>query len=431
MSSLYPAQIGTYQITGPPFGGGMSVVYPAVQSGTNRVVALKVLASHLEHDATAVVRFGVEAQAAARLRHPNIVTVYEAHTAASPYYIAMEYMEGGTLADRLRNGPLPPAQTLAILRQVCAGLDHAHRHHVIHRDIKPANIMFDSDGRVAVTDFGIARVLDGSGLTMAGARTGTAEYMSIEQAKGEEADHRSDLYSLGLVAYEMLTGRVPLSAPQPLVTMRQIVNDPVPPPRTLNQALPKAVDTVLLKALSKSPQARYQSAAELYRALWEAVQPPPTDGGPRRRTAIIVASLLVVLALIAGLVATAVLRHGPGVFQPYPPTGRGGETGTKIGGRGGTDNGTGGGEVGGRGGPQADGRDGGRIGPQVGGGGGGKAGVGGGGKSGDGGGARSGDGRRHHHFDGGGGGRPGPVRPPPRPRPRPVAPPDGPRRPRS
>lgn len=270
-------QIGPYQVISELGQGGMGMVFRALQPSVNRIVALKVLPSHLETDETSVRRFQQEAETAANLTHESIVKVWEASLDRPPYYIALEFLEGGTLAERLTSGPLPLEEAIGILARVCMALDHAHQRGVVHRDIKPANIMFDGASKPVVTDFGIARAAEHTRLTMTGAKFGTPDYMSPEQAKGLRVDHRSDLYSVAVVLYEMLTGRPPFSNEEPLVTMNQIVNEPTPSPRVFNAALSPGIEAVLMRALAKSPDERFQSGTEFVQALWTACESPETN----------------------------------------------------------------------------------------------------------------------------------------------------------
>jgi hypothetical protein len=266
-------EIGPFRILGELGQGGMGKVYKALQPSVNRIVALKVLPEVLEKDETAVRRFAQEAETAANLTHPNIVKVWDASVHQPPYYIAMEFLEGRTLADRLASGPLPLHEAVEIMQCVCSALDHAHERGVIHRDIKPTNIMFDGKGKPVVTDFGIARTSDHTRLTASGSIFGTPDFMSPEQAKGQKIDYRSDLYSAAVVFYETLTGRPPFVNDNPLVTMNQIINDPVPPPSSFGTSIPPAVETVLAYALAKNPDERYQGGAELAQALQTALTP--------------------------------------------------------------------------------------------------------------------------------------------------------------
>lgn len=259
--------IGSYQIISELGRGGMATVYRAFQPAFNRYIALKVLPAHLAHDQTFVARFSREAQIAAGLKHPNIVEIYEVST-AEPYYLAMQLVEGETLAAIIRReGKLEPSRAAAILQQVANALDYAHARGVVHRDVKPSNILLDHAGRAILSDFGIAKAVEGTRITQTGVAMGTPEYMSPEQGQGKPADARSDIYSLGIVVYEMLTGRVPFHADTPLATLHQQVYDPPPPPRRLNPRLSPEMEHAVLKALAKDPRARFANGQAMALAL--------------------------------------------------------------------------------------------------------------------------------------------------------------------
>ncbi len=265
-------QLGPYELIERLGHGGMGVVYRAWQASLERMIALKVLPRELESDEHAVRRFRQEGTLAARLKHNNIVAVYDAHVKFPPYYIAMEFLEGQSLSQILLDrGRLEPQAATMIMMQVLAALEYAHSHNIIHRDIKPANIMIDAFGKATVTDFGLARVADQTHLTAAGAVFGSPDYMSPEQAKGLRVDHRTDIYSAGIVLYKMLTGREPFINPDPLVVMYQVINDPPCPPRSLRQSIPLALEVTVLKALEKDPRKRFQSAREMMQALQVAM----------------------------------------------------------------------------------------------------------------------------------------------------------------
>lgn len=270
-------QVGPYELLEKLGEGAMGEVWRAHQSSLNRMIALKVLPSHRESDEMAVRRFRQEGQTAARLKHDNIVSVYDAHVDEPPYYIAMEFLEGRSLADRIaEQGRLSPDEAVAIISQVCAGLEHAHEHGVIHRDIKPANVMISETGRATITDFGIARATDQTRMTATGATFGTPDYMSPEQAKGLPVDHRTDLYSVGAMLFEALTGRTPFTGGGPLTVMNRIASDPPPPPRGFYSDISPALEIVVLKALAKDPRDRFQSGTEMARALEIALREPNT-----------------------------------------------------------------------------------------------------------------------------------------------------------
>src|SRR6516162_6436879 len=243
--------------------GGMADVYLAEDQELGRRVALKLLDDRHASDDQFVERFRREAQSAAGLNHPNIVSIFDRGQAEGTYYIAMEYLDGRTLKELLiRNGPTPPAIAIDYARQILGALAFAHRNGIVHRDIKPHNIIVRQDGRLKVTDFGIARA-GTSQMTEAGSIVGTAQYLSPEQARGGEVDPRSDLYSLGVVLYELLTGKTPFDGETPVeIAMKHLSNTPAPPSK-LRPDVPPELDMVVLRALAKNPDDRYQSADEM------------------------------------------------------------------------------------------------------------------------------------------------------------------------
>jgi eukaryotic-like serine/threonine-protein kinase len=250
--------------------GGMSEVHLARDVRLHRDVAVKVLRADLARDPSFYLRFRREAQNAAALNHPAIVAVYdtgEAETAAGPLpYIVMEYVNGVTLRDIVHTeGPLPPKRAIEIIADACQALNFSHQHGIIHRDVKPANIMISTTNAVKVMDFGIARALADGGIsvTQTAAVIGTAQYLSPEQARGDSVDARSDVYSLGCVLYEMLTGEPPFVGDSPVaVAYQHVREDPVPPSRRY-EGISADLDAVVLKALAKNPENRYQTAAEM------------------------------------------------------------------------------------------------------------------------------------------------------------------------
>jgi serine/threonine-protein kinase len=235
--------LGNYQITEELGRGGMAVVYRAYQPSLNRHVAIKVLPPQLSFDPQFVERFQREARAAARLRHPNIVVIHDVGEQDGNYYIVMEYLEGRTLNQLIeQEGPLSPQRAAHIIDQVAAALDYAHQQGVVHRDVKPANIFVGKDDRVTLTDFGIAKAAtDAEQLTRTGMLMGTPEYMAPEQAEGSNVDHRTDLYSLGIVLYQMLVGRVPFRGTTPHATLHAVIYEPPPAPHQINLAVSPAV----------------------------------------------------------------------------------------------------------------------------------------------------------------------------------------------
>jgi serine/threonine-protein kinase len=256
-----------YEIVRPIARGGMAEVYLARDLQLDRPVALKVLFPELSADPNFVARFRREAQAAANLNHPNIVAIYDWGEEGSTYFIVMEYIEGRTLREVLRSeGPLLPDRAADIAADIAAALAFAHRNGVIHRDVKPGNVLITTSGQVKVTDFGIARaVTDGAdeGLTQTGTVMGTATYFSPEQAQGLPIDPRSDVYSLGVVLYEMVTGRPPFVGDNPVAIAYQHVQETPLAPSRINPNVPPVLEAVIGRALAKSPDARYPSATAL------------------------------------------------------------------------------------------------------------------------------------------------------------------------
>jgi serine/threonine protein kinase len=277
-----PLACGRYELLSELGRGTSGVVYKAHDPKLDRLVALKILRPELvsldESGISLKQRFHQEAVAAGRLTHPAIVAVHDVGEAEGRPYMVMEYSEGGTLADLLLGGrPLPLADAVAIVVQVCAALDYAHRHGVVHRDIKPRNILV-GPGVTKVTDFGTARIL-GASHTQTGTMLGTPAYMSPEMVRGQAADPRSDLFSVGVVLYETLTGVNPFNAADLAAVLYRIVNTDAPSVRRHNAELPLALDRVLRRALAKDPEARYATATDLANALRDAA-----SGEQRTRT---------------------------------------------------------------------------------------------------------------------------------------------------
>ncbi len=259
---------GRYQVVGVLGDGGMARVYKAVDNRLGRVVAVKVLHDHYNKQPAFVARFDQEARLAAGLNHPNIIGVYDIGQDDGDHYIVTEYVEGETLKRLIdREAPVALSETVTIVRQLCLALDDAHAHGVIHRDVKPDNIFLTTQRTVKVGDFGIARALDSTTLTPAGMVLGSVSYFAPEQALGHRPLAPADLYAAGVVLYEMLTRCVPFVADNALAVAMMHLNEAPLPPSTYNHALPPAVDTVVLKALSKDPAHRYQSGRELTDAL--------------------------------------------------------------------------------------------------------------------------------------------------------------------
>jgi beta-lactam-binding protein with PASTA domain/predicted Ser/Thr protein kinase len=276
-----------YRVVEKLGSGGMADVYCAEDEQLGRQVALKLLYRHLAESASFVERFRREASSAAGLQHPNIVSIFDRGEWDGTYYIAMELIRGRTLKDVIRErGPAPPDAAVDLVLQILRAARYAHQRGIVHRDIKPHNVLIDEEGRVKVTDFGIARA-GASDMTETGSVMGTAQYLSPEQAQGRPVDARSDLYSIGIVLYEMLTGVVPFDAESPVSIALKQVSEPPVPPRERNPAVPPALDAVVLRALEKDPARRYPTADAFIEALhsarsqpYEAVAPPPPPAVP-------------------------------------------------------------------------------------------------------------------------------------------------------
>ncbi|MGH2817861.1 MAG: Stk1 family PASTA domain-containing Ser/Thr kinase [Actinomycetota bacterium] len=267
MSAQAKTYGGRYAIIEPIGSGGMAEVYRARDELLGREVAVKVLTERLSKDRSFVERFRREAQAAAGLSHPNIVSLYDYGSDEGAYFIVMEHIDGRALADIIRDeGPLLPERAAEIAADVAKALERAHGAGLVHRDIKPSNIMLTSDGQTKVTDFGIVRALGGDGdltMTQTGMVIGTASYLSPEQAQGNPVDARSDVYALGCVLHEMVTGQVPFTGDTPLsIAYKQVREDPKPP-SMVNPDVPSGMDAITMKALAKNPDNRYSSAAEM------------------------------------------------------------------------------------------------------------------------------------------------------------------------
>jgi serine/threonine protein kinase/ligand-binding sensor domain-containing protein len=272
-------RLGAYQIVEQIGRGGMATVFKAYQPSMDRYVAIKILPSHYTEDESFVARFTQEARTLARLEHPHILPVHDYGEQEGTTYLVMRYVRAGTLKDLIdREGPMEVQEAARILGQVGSALDCAHSQGVVHRDIKPSNILIDQDGNTFLTDFGIAKlVAETAQLTASGAIIGTPAYMSPEQGMGQPVDYRCDIYSLGVVLYELVTGQVPFAAETPLAVLLKHINDPLPLPRQIKQDLPEGVERVILKAMAKAPDDRFQSAQEMVDALAKAVAAMPTE----------------------------------------------------------------------------------------------------------------------------------------------------------
>ncbi len=348
-------KLGRYEILAELGQGAMGVVYKAVDPVIDRTVAIKTINLNLPKDELAAFeeRFYREAKSAGRLNHPNIVTIYDAGEADRVAYIAMEFLEGRELKEVIASGePLPLARAVDIAIQVADGLAFAHEHGIIHRDIKPANIMVLTNGQVKITDFGIAKMPAGAH-TQVGIVLGSPKYMSPEQVVGKHVDGRSDIFSLGAVLYELLTGQPAFAGEELTAIMYKVLHEMPPLPTSIRPGLPAALDYIVVRALAKDPEARYQTAQEMaedlrgYESLAiPALQPllatpaihpdtrlaaagdetvvlaplPAIAGALRRRRLVLAGSLATVLALAValGVLASWMMRKEPREQAPAP-----------------------------------------------------------------------------------------------------------------
>jgi beta-lactam-binding protein with PASTA domain/tRNA A-37 threonylcarbamoyl transferase component Bud32 len=347
-----------YEIGGVLGRGGMAEVHRGRDLRLGREVAVKVLRHDLARDPSSQVRFRREAQAAASLNHPAIVAVYDTGedrttTGATPY-IVMEYVEGETLRDVLRReGRLSPERAMSLTADICAALDFSHRNGIVHRDVKPGNVMITPQGTVKVMDFGIARAVSDSAATMTStaAVIGTAQYLSPEQARGESVDARSDVYSAGCLLYELVTGTPPFTGDSPVAVAYQHVREDPRTPSSINPDIPPELDAILLKAMSKNPANRYQSAADMRADLLRAVAGQQVEATPvmsdaekttlitngghsgydtgewgddedarRRRRRGIIAAVVAGVVVVAGLVTLLIVLTSGGDQAPPPVT---------------------------------------------------------------------------------------------------------------
>lgn len=286
MDNIQPGQmLGPYRIINQIGRGGMATVYKAYQPSVDRYVAIKVLPSQLAESREFATRFQQEARIIAKLEHPHILPVFDYGESEGVAYFVMRYLEAGTLRDRMEAGrPLPLNEIDKLFSQLANALSYAHSHGIVHRDLKPANALIDSHGNVFLTDFGIAKLLESASprLTQTDAIMGTPAYISPEQAQGQTVDQRSDIYSLGIILYEMVTGSVPFTAETPLAVLFKHISDPLPPPSLVRPDVPPAIEQVILKALAKDPKDRFATAAEFVaaweRALESRETAPPLSG---------------------------------------------------------------------------------------------------------------------------------------------------------
>ena len=263
-----------YQIIEEVGKGGMAIVYRAIQKNLNREIALKVIHPNLVHDAEFLGRFHSEAQLAASLNHQNIVKIYDEGESQGVHYMAMEFLDGEDLQKLIRKKTkLSPSEAIEVIKPIAGALHYIHSKGLIHRDIKSSNIIVTRDGRPVLTDFGIARASDGPKMTQLGAVFGTPEYMSPEQAQGKTLDHRSDLFSLGIVLYECLTGCLPFKGETPLLTINQVLSGNIAPPVTINKEIPSWLNELVMGLLIKDPNQRVADNGNTFARLLEGKGP--------------------------------------------------------------------------------------------------------------------------------------------------------------
>jgi len=300
------SRVGQYEIVEPVAGGAMGEVYKARDTRLGRTVALKVLPADLARDPASQKRFKREAQAVAQLDHPNVATIYDmGETEGGRSFLALAFYEGETLRQKLERGPLPIPEAVGTARQIAKGLAAAHRCQIVHRDIKPANLAVLPDGSIKILDFGLAKMTDATLLTRLGSSPGTPAYKSPEQTRGEPADPRSDLWALGVVLYEMVSGRVPFGGEYEQAVIYSILNEPM---RPLDPSVPAALVAVIERALDKEAEKRYQTAEEMAADLAAialaggevAIPRKPSRDRQRRKGLIVVLSTLAVLCIALG-----------------------------------------------------------------------------------------------------------------------------------
>ena len=332
MASLIGQRLDRYEILSLLGEGGMATVYRARQANMKRDVAVKVIESKLARNPDFVKRFEREAQTVASLSHIHILKVFDYGQQGDLIYLVMELLTGGSLADLIGKGPLSPDLTSRMLDQVASALDYAHSLGIIHRDLKPQNVLLDGQGNIHLTDFGIVKLLaETTALTQSGVAMGTPTYMSPEQWKGQPADARTDIYALGVMLFEMLTGRVPFKADTPFGLMHQHVYDPPPSVLGLRSDVPPGVDTAISKALAKDRDERFASAETMATAFRTAlagqlpatvptrpkaveatqVEVPVTKRTQRRVPFLIGGSALIAVLLLIGALVISSARLPP------------------------------------------------------------------------------------------------------------------------
>src|SRR5512143_3651232 len=267
-------RLGNYDIIRLIGKGGMAGVYEAHQPSMNRNVAIKLMAQSISEDPSFVQRFKNEAQLIARLEHAHILPVYDFGQEGGDLYIVMRYLDAGTLEDRITAGGMDVKEAVDIFTQLASAMDYAHSKGVIHRDLKPSNVLIDNQGNAFLSDFGIAKSLEGGtqNLTGTGGVVGTPTYMSPEQGLGGDIDGRSDIYALGVILFEMLTGKVPFTGDNPMQVMLKHINDMPPYPSSVKPEIPPAIESVVMRALAKEPENRFPTARAMSKALQDAYE---------------------------------------------------------------------------------------------------------------------------------------------------------------
>jgi tRNA A-37 threonylcarbamoyl transferase component Bud32 len=334
LAPMTPTKIGRYEIKGELGRGGMATVYRAYDPSFEREVAIKVLPAELMHDPQFRERFRREIKTIASLEHPAIVPVYDVGEEDGVPYFVMRYMPGGSLTQWIDKGKFSLEDAARIIERLSSALAYAHKNGLVHRDLKPDNILFDNNGDPFISDFGVAKITDSSTNMTGSGIIGTPAYMSPEQAQGEPVDNRSDIYGLGVIIFQMLSGHQPYEATTPMGVAVKHITDPVPEILKANPSLPSETDTIIKTAMAKDPSLRYQTATELAKALSDAAfgkgggakatkagapagaAPARGKGGGGSRRGIFIGGAIVVLLLIA---AGAVMFGGR-MLAPVPPT---------------------------------------------------------------------------------------------------------------
>lgn len=342
MPDLTGGNLGRYEILQPISRGGMAVVYKARDSGSGRVVALKALSPQVAEQSSFLQRFRREARVVQSLRHPHIVPVEDFGEVGGYAYLVMPYLHAGTLAERLTRGPLTPMQGGLLMEQVSSALQYAHDQGVVHRDVKPSNILLDEQGNALVADFGLAQIDDASVSLTGSALLGTPAYVSPEQGRGDPVDARSDQYSLGIMLYQLTTGRLPYEAETAMAVILKQVNEAMPRPRSVDAHIPEPVERVILKATAKDPTERFESVAAMnavfQAALAHALSPRahpapiiplppsvtpgvPSDKRKATRPWLIAAALVLLVGCPVATAAAVSLRQNPagGVAEAAAP----------------------------------------------------------------------------------------------------------------